>query len=164
MTVAQKKAAMKTRLSQGLANLQSIATVGGYRASGTGTPFWTWKIEDKQEIPVIIKESAKGNIYLYVDMSEVEDKDGNPAKDFVPNLGGKFDDVQTLSDYVDETTKTGPQIFADVVVRKPNPAITDEDLKRMEELNPGSTANYRRAVAEQEVSYLVVDIDDEHLD
>lgn len=152
------------RLQAGLANLQSIAEVGGYRASGTGTPFWIWDIKDKQEIPVVVKESAKGNIYLYVDMTEVTTKDGEQAKSFTPNMGGMFNDIQQLSDYIDAETKTGPQIFADVVVRKPNKAITEDDLKRMEELNPGSTANYRRALENQEVSYLVVDIDDSHLE
>jgi hypothetical protein len=158
MTEAQ----VKKRVLNANKDLQAIAALGGYQEFGSGEPFWKWDESAVYTVPAFILMSKAKNVYLKPDMTGIKKPDGTEAKAFQINLGKlKFADVQTLAEYTEDGTTS---MYVTVARRYPNPAITGAALEEMETSFPGSTKNYFKALNDNEVSYILIGMDDSELE
>jgi hypothetical protein len=144
-------------------DLQAIAALGGYQEFiEVGEPFWKWDESAVYTVPAFILMSKKKNVYLKPDMEGIKKSDGTNAKAFQINLGKlKFADVQTLAEYTENGTT---KMYVTVARRHPNPAITGAALEEMETSFPGSTKNYFKALNDNDVSYILIGMDDSELE
>lgn len=114
----------KKRVITKLADFAKLNESRNVRVAGEGTPFWVLdpSIEVRTKATIKLsqpKPDGSRTVYLTV-------YDG--VKNFIVNPGSThFEPLQTLVDYENEEM--------DVVLcyRKPNPAVTDSDIKGVEE-------------------------------
>lgn len=78
-----------------------------------GTPFWTIDFSTKVEVELKAYESRAGNIYFKLNSSKKDEQQ-------YVGLGALHEDLQSFSD--------GDVITATVVIRQPNPDITQDEL------------------------------------
>lgn len=137
-------------VEQSAKNLKNLLKNHKIARFGEGTPLWTVDLKQTTKLNAIIKWSEKTEtVYLVSDMEGMPEDE----KAITIPLGVHYGAMQTFADLADE------RISITVALRKPNTAITEEDLKRIEalpEYGTKATRGYRNAVANDEESVVLV--------
>lgn len=124
----------------------------GYKfaPSITGTPFWITDMATSQEVELKVYLTAKdSNIYFKLNGKTAGEQQ-------YVTLGTFHNEIQDISSLEAGTILTGT-----VAIRKPNSAITPEELTScIDKYGESSVVNYNKAIEEGYVSLVLLDYEE----